>query len=254
MSPTENETRTRRVRQQEIAARCGVSISTVSRVLNGVGGISTPVRASILAAAAALGYAAPLLGSPVQHVGFFVTFPPTAQAAGPFYGDILDSVEAACRQRGIHLSYTVVDRHTNATAFVLDKIAQNRIDAALFLAIDDLSLYEAVRAAQVPSVLLNAEHPRRAMDAFLPDNRTGATLATQHLIAYGHQRICVVTNFHRQTFFDRLDAHRAVLTRTRVYRSIRPSSWKHRSTPRQPTRRCAPASRGAHRISPRSSA
>src|SRR5262245_6550969 len=49
----------RRVRLEEIATRCGVSVSTASRALTGATGVRDPLRAAIIEAARSLSYAIP---------------------------------------------------------------------------------------------------------------------------------------------------------------------------------------------------
>ncbi|MCA1667041.1 MAG: LacI family transcriptional regulator [Thermomicrobia bacterium] len=207
----------RRVRQREIAARAGVSVSTVSRVLGGVVGISTPVRQHVLAIADALGYAEgrTRLNGGVRHFGFFVgpsrgdfhDRPHTTD----FYADILAGVEMECRNAGVHLSYTVVEPGYQSSLFVLDKAKQSRMDGVLLLAVDDRAVIETILMAGVPAVLINAEQPELPMDTFVPDNQTGARLAVRHLLARGHCRILHLTARHRPTIRQRFDAYRATL-------------------------------------------
>lgn len=203
-----------RVRQREIAARAGVSVSTVSRVLGDVAGISEEVRARVLAVAAELGYAVRphAVG---RHLGFFVG--PSKGEFGDrphtsdFYTDILAGVEAECRGAGAHLSYAVVEPGNRGGAFVREKVRQSRMDGLVLLAVDDRALVEAVTNANVPAVLINAEHPGLRIDTFVPDNRMGATLAVEHLLARGHRRILHVTALHRPTIRARFEAYRAAL-------------------------------------------
>ncbi|HEU5087845.1 MAG TPA: LacI family DNA-binding transcriptional regulator, partial [Roseiflexaceae bacterium] len=87
----------RRIQQREIAERAGVSVSTVSRVLNNVAGISESVQQRVLAAAAELGYekneARP--ASRIQNVSLLTSLP-LAPSIDPFHADVLSGVELAC--------------------------------------------------------------------------------------------------------------------------------------------------------------
>ncbi|MHB8644343.1 MAG: LacI family DNA-binding transcriptional regulator [Thermomicrobiales bacterium] len=207
----------RRVRQREIAARVGVSVSTVSRVLGGVAGISSGVQQRVLAVADELGYAnvGTRLSGGAGHFGFFVgpsrgdfhDRPHTSD----FYADILAGVETECRKAGTHLSYSVVEPGQQSGTFVLDKVKQSRMDGVLLLAVDDRAVIETILTAGVPAVLINAEHPGLPIDAFVPDNRAGAILAIQYLLARGHRRILHLTALHRPTIRQRFEAYRAAL-------------------------------------------
>jgi DNA-binding LacI/PurR family transcriptional regulator len=202
----------RRIRQREIAARSGVSVSTVSRVLNNTSTVSDDVQQRVLAAAAELGYwdGLPRQRRTLQHIGLLITKPPDQPFVDPFHSDICTGVEAECRRQGVHCTYTTVETGTQS-AVVLDRVGYTRIDGLVLLAVDDRALIEAVLATGLPAVLINAEHPGVAIDTFLPDNQLGPTLAVQHLIAYGHRRILYVTRLQRRTIQRRHAAYRAAL-------------------------------------------
>lgn len=202
----------RPVRQREIAERAGVSVSTVSRVLNDVPGISAGLQRRVLAAAAELG-PADRAGPrpPIHHVALLATDLRAGYALDPFHGDILAGVEAECRRLGLHLSYAVVDPDADAADLVRRKADQTNIDGFLFLAVDDRVLVERVLAFGVPVAVINAEYPGLAVDTFLPDNEGGAALAVRHLLGLGHRRILHVTHFQRRTIRRRHDTYRAVL-------------------------------------------
>lgn len=203
--------RTRRaVRQREIAVQAGVSVSTVSRVLNGVDGISPKLQEKVLAAAAELGHAG--LGhahrAAIHQAGLFVSQAVAYDEEG-FHSDILAGVEAECRRRDVQLSYAVVEDRPDAPAFVLDRVRRHRIDALLFVAIDDPRVVEQVLALGLPVTILNAEHPQLPVDAFVPDNEGGPRLAVAHLAAHGHHRVLHVTNRGRAGLRRRHAAFRA---------------------------------------------
>lgn len=203
----------RHVPQRDIAARAGVSVSTVSRVLNNASTISAAVRGRVLAAAGDLGYwdGLPSRPSVVGHVGLFV---PLVQGLPSLdmYGDsILGGVEAECRRQGMHFSYTVMEPAARHAATVLDTVRRNGIDAVILLAEDDAAFVAALLAARLPVVLVNTEQPELAVDSFVPDYYTGAVWVTRHLLAHGHRRILHVTRLWRPTFHRRLEGHHAAL-------------------------------------------
>jgi DNA-binding LacI/PurR family transcriptional regulator len=203
------------VQQREIAARSGVSASTVSRALNEVGGSNSEARQRVLTVARELGYwdSASRGQRGVRHLGLFTRAVPTAALDDPFHADsfYLRGVEAECRRRAIHLSYTVLEPGLEATTFVLDKVKHNTIDTVLFLAVEDEGLLRAVNAAGVRAALLNADLPGLPVDTFLPDNAGGAALGVRHLLDHGHRRILHVTAPIRRTIRRRLQAYQATL-------------------------------------------
>jgi DNA-binding LacI/PurR family transcriptional regulator len=212
----------RRVQQREIAAAAGVSISTVSRVLNNVDNvtISHDVKERVRRAAIRLGYPVAQLEPPEQdeqsanktdHLVIFIN--PITQNASrdPFGSDIMVGVEAECRQRSIHLSHVVLEPSMTSTAFVLEQIKDSDNDGFIFLGTDNRLLLEQVCSLHDTVVLINAEHEDLPIDTFLPDNERGARRAVEYLLQHGHRQILHATDLIRPTIRRRHDTYRAVL-------------------------------------------
>jgi DNA-binding LacI/PurR family transcriptional regulator len=203
---------TRRIQQREIAARAGVSISTVSRVLNNVAGISAALQQRVLAAATELGYQ----GEPtrrlgqLQNVGLFTSLP-AAASLDPFHADVLNGVEAECGRQGIHLNYATLGQTQARTEFVLDRLRQNPVDGLLLMSVDDPGLTRQLLALDLRIVMINVDQRELPVDTFLPDNRYGTLLAMRHLIGHGHRRIAHITWPERRTIRRRYEAYQAAL-------------------------------------------
>ncbi len=201
-----------RVKQRDIAERAGVSISTVSRVLNNVAGISEAVTQKVWATAAELGYQQDE-EKPVNCLQsvFLLTSLPQAPLLDPFHAEVLSAVEQECGREGLHFHYASVGHDASKVEAVLERIRQNPVDGLLLLSIDAPSLMEQIGALELPMAMINVDCPDRPVDAFLPDNSQGALLAMRHLINQGHQRILHITYSERLTIRRRLEAYRAAL-------------------------------------------
>jgi DNA-binding LacI/PurR family transcriptional regulator len=202
----------RRVQQREIAELAGVSVSTVSRVLNNAAGISEMVQQRVLVAAAELGYqrTGARQAGRIQNVSLLTSLP-LAPALDPFHADVLNGVELACGREGLHLSYATLGPSMANAETVLERLRQNGVDGLLLLSIDDQALIEASRGLNAPMVMINVDQRELPLDAFLPDNRLGALLAVRHLIAHGHRRILHITASQRRTIRRRTEAYRGAL-------------------------------------------
>ena len=209
----------RRVQQREIAAAAGVSISTVSRVLNNVGNvtISHDVKERVRRAAIHLGYPVEQTEQleqstyKAEHIVLFIN--PVTQNASrdPFSSDIMAGVETECRQRSIHVSHIILEASAASTAFALEQITDSDNDGFIFLGTDNHLLLEQVCALHDTVVLINAEHEDLPIDTFLPDNDRGARSAVRYLLQHGHRKILHATDLLRPTIRRRHDAYRAVL-------------------------------------------
>jgi len=166
-----------RLRQRDIALAANVSISTVSRVLNNVDGISQNIRERVLKAAANLGYQAG--EEKLKSVHLFAN---SSLADSPFYHDIIMGIEAECRRHDLELHYMVVEQGLGSRAYVLEKVMQHNTDGLIFVAQDDRELLEQALDLNFRVVLVNAEHEGLPVDTFLPDNQVGPLFAMRHLI------------------------------------------------------------------------
>lgn len=212
-TPASLPTVNRRVQQREIAERAGVSISTVSRVLNNTVGTSSELKQRVLSAALDLGYSG-VVSTPsnaLQYVSLFVNNLSLEPSLDIFHTGILAGVEAECRRQGMHLSYAVVEGGSRSSAFMLDKIRHTQVDGLILVSIDDRDLVEQVLVEGRPAVLINAEHSGLMIDSFLPDNENGPQGALRYLIEQGHRRIMHVTSLYRPTLRRRHYSYRVAL-------------------------------------------
>jgi DNA-binding LacI/PurR family transcriptional regulator len=202
----------RRVYQRDVAEHAGVSVSTVSRVLSNVAGISESVQQRVLAAAAELGYEGnkEKPSTQLQNVGLLTTLP-LASALDPFHADVLNGVEQACSEQGIHLSYATINNGGSGDDKWLNRLQQNPIDGLLLLSLDDPVVIEQLRVLNLPIVMINVDLPELREDSFLPDNDQGALLAMHYLISHGHERILHITQSKRRTIQRRAEVYREAL-------------------------------------------
>lgn len=206
----------RRIQQSEIAERAGVSISTVSRVLNNKteGFISDKMKQRVLLAIQNLNQDALFSEGPanLQNIGLFVGNKFVNDLSGdPFHARILQGIEAECRNSELNLSYTVLPPGQESADFILHKVQQNNIDGVILLAVDDKKLVETVWSRHIPLVLVNSHPQGFPIDNYLPDNWLGAKLAVEHLIQNGHKNIVHVTDLTRWTIRTRHAAYRHAL-------------------------------------------
>lgn len=173
----------------DVAARAGVSHQTVSRVLNDFPGIRPETRNRVLEAIDALGYrrnfAARALVTGRTH---------TIGMVGPRIPDIgplstLHSVEGAARTAGFHTLMTSGDPTAASITDALDFLVGRSVDAIALVA-QQQSVADALASyrAEVPIIHLLTGGEPRGLAASI-DQRAGARMALEHLIAQGHTRI-----------------------------------------------------------------
>ena len=183
---------------REIAQHSGVSIGTVSRVLNQRPDVNAEIRQRVLDAAALLNYVGPagqgsLQGTarPLKQVTFLLALTSAVEngaSVGSFWADILHGVEQIARPAGCQVSFRGVASDEDDEA-LLRSLPSPRSGGVLLVGAVAPSLIHALRAAAMPLVLVDHRLPGEALDAVLADDFGGMTLAVQHLLQRGHRQI-----------------------------------------------------------------
>jgi DNA-binding LacI/PurR family transcriptional regulator len=193
-----------KVTLRDIADAVGVSVSTASRALKGVSGISDDVRLKVQSAADRLNYAGSASGA-VQiailsdlHVG--------ESGAGEFMQAVQRGIEGRARELGLALSMQLVGPSS------LDRMEFSEdISGYLLLSMQPEELVQSLSARSLPAVIVNGREPLMRLDAVAPANRTGGYLGAQHLIELGHCRILMLSHSPRPTIRDRMAGSRKAL-------------------------------------------
>jgi LacI family transcriptional regulator len=184
---------------QDVAARSGVSISTVSRVVTGAVAVEPETAERVREAIAALGYRPNLLARSfrrrVTHtIGLLVP-----DNSNPFFAELARTIEDA----GFADGYSVVLCNSDLSAVkqetYIDVLLANRVDGLILVSsglIPTVGRHDAVARildAGAPCVVVDRDLGEAPVDQVLIDNDQGGYLAGEHLIALGHRRIaCLV--------------------------------------------------------------
>ena len=184
----------------EVAREAGVSLGTASKAMNGNGRISEATRARVLQAAKTLGFrpnpiARGLITGRSSTVGMIMVDSMTHRIALPIMlgaesalAEIeLSMISADARgdvERGIALARTLADRKVDGILVVGDNNARTRSISHL---------------VDLPVVYIYGESTDANDIVHMPDDRQGASLAVQHLIASGRRKLLHVTGPRRAT-------------------------------------------------------
>jgi DNA-binding LacI/PurR family transcriptional regulator len=174
----------------DVAKRAGVSKSLVSLAMRGSSKVSDASREAIMRSAAELGYrpnaaARSLADRRSRTVGVLVL-----DLHNPVFADILDGIQSEVRGHGYSTMLVTGDADPDREQAELDKLLEFQVEG-LILVSHRLSPAALRRfAVEVPTVVVTRDdiHGPR-IDTISNDDVAGATLAVQHLIRLGHERI-----------------------------------------------------------------
>ncbi|MFZ0248668.1 MAG: LacI family DNA-binding transcriptional regulator [Acidimicrobiales bacterium] len=197
----------------DVAAQAGVSVMTVSRVLNGFTGVTDETRQRVEEAVTSLGYhantaARVLAGGSSRTLGVMAV---ETEQFGP--SRMLFGIEAAAREAGHALSFVTLSRSGNDMASTLHRLRASHVQGVIVVA----PVRRVVEAAtqidgDLPLVVVGGD-PAIGAPTVTIDQVEGARLATRHLLDLGHRMVHHVTG--PQTWIDATarmrgwsDAHR----------------------------------------------
>lgn len=207
----------RRIRLEDLAQSCGVSISTVSRVLSGGAGVRAEVAEKVQRAAAEYAY---LLPSSLAGQKIIVVASRAAMidyARNQFTLNVMQGVEERARLLRAQVSSIAVSTPEEERA-VLDQAARDPDTAGLlFLTLDDQEMLAQSRDFPKPIVLLNGDDPLMQHSSVAPSNRAAGALACDHLIALGHRRILFLMRRGRRTIERRFEGWRDRMMQAGTY-------------------------------------
>jgi LacI family transcriptional regulator len=202
----------RRPTMKQVAAVAGVSLATVSRVINGGPSVRPDLAARVRDAVDLLGYrhnhtASSLRRADRLSASIGLIF---EDVANPFFSAVHRGVEDVARGRGVLTLAGSSDELPERERELAESLTARRVDGLIIApAATDHSYLQRDRAAGLALVFVDRPASFIDADVVLTDNAGGAREAVSHLIAHGHKRIAFIG--------DRPDLHTAT-ERLRGYR------------------------------------
>ena len=193
---------------KDVARLAGVGVGTASRVISGKGSFSEAAAARVEAAARQLGFRPSAIARALslKSTGTIGVFVPDFK--GPFYGPLLDAIDAELRLHDRHMVAANGCGHEDSR--------QQSLDGARFLIdreCDGIVMCSNALRDDFPNLaIVNRDVKGMKAHCFTVDHRAAGRAAADALLAHGHRRIAVVTgpavagdNKQRlQGLFDRL--------------------------------------------------
>jgi LacI family transcriptional regulator len=181
----------RRVTMREVAALAGVSIKTVSRVVNGEAGVSVDLVERVESAAQQLDYHPDLTASNLRRGSQAATLGLMLEnVANPYCGAVHRAIDDAASARGMAVLATSLDEDPVREREVARTMIQRRVDGLLIMPTGaDQSYLRADMHSGLATVFVDRPPNFLDADTVLATNYVGAREAVEHLVHVGHQRV-----------------------------------------------------------------
>lgn len=175
---------------RDVAARAGVSVGTVSNVLNGSPQVSPEATAKVRTAIAELGYvrndaARQLRAGRSTTVGLVVL-----DVRNPFFTDVARGVEDEAAKHGLSVLLGNSSEDARRESGYLDLFEEQRVRGILISPFGDIEpRLRQLRERGTPVVLVDRESRDAAVSSVSVDDIAGGRLAVEHLLATGRRRV-----------------------------------------------------------------
>ncbi|GAB3858363.1 LacI family DNA-binding transcriptional regulator [Dactylosporangium cerinum] len=179
---------------KEVARRAGVSIGTVSNVLNRPELVASSTRQRVLDAITELGYvrndsARQLRAGHSRQIALVVL-----DVTNPFFTDVVRGAEAAAEEHGVMVVVCNSGEDAGREQRHLDLLEEQRVRGVLITPVDESpnSRLELLIQRGTPVVLVDRGSGRHSRCSVAVDDLLGGRLAGEHLVEQGHERITFV--------------------------------------------------------------
>ena len=198
---------------RDVAIDAGVSVGTVSNVLNHPEKVLPSTVAKVRQSIAALGFvrndaARQLRAGRSKTIGLVVL-----DVRNPFFTDIARGAEDRANNTGLSIILGNIDQNVERESAYLDLFEQQRVHGVLISPFGDITERLArMRDRGISAVLVDRIGGDSGLSSVSVDDVAGGRLAVEHLIAQGRRRIgFMASSFNIRQVIDRLEgAHAAV--------------------------------------------
>lgn len=180
---------------QEVAARAGVAMSSVSRVLSGHPDVSDAMRERVMSAVDDLSYEPDWLAQSLRRqetrtIGFVM-----GDISNPLMASIALGAERLLREQGYSLVVTNSEGNPQRDAEHVQLLGYRRVDGLLLATANERHrpTIDALRKVGIPRVVIDRELPKSlGASATFFDHRTGMREAGAHLLNFGHRHVALI--------------------------------------------------------------
>jgi LacI family transcriptional regulator len=177
---------------RDVAALAGVSLKTVSRVINGMSSVDPALTDQVRRAAALLNYKPNLTASSLRRrdgrsmmIGLMLE-----DIANPYSSTIYRAAEDVAQGLGVGVLAGSIEEDPERERELVAALIVRRVDGLLIVPAGQDHSYLVNEMGMGTAVVFVDRPPRYlAADAVVSDNRAGTANGVRHLIEHGHQRI-----------------------------------------------------------------
>ncbi|WP_256761175.1 LacI family DNA-binding transcriptional regulator [Cohnella sp. WQ 127256] len=178
----------------DVAKEAGVSIATVSNVINDKGNVGKKKREEIFKVMERLQYkpsviASALMGKKTYTLGLLIP-----DVSNPFFSEIARSVEDLAHSEGYSVIVCSTDNKDERVEKYIHLLEQKSVDGILIgTGVDNADILTQLSEKSVPIVMIARETSEISVHSVLTDDFKGGSLAAGHMLQHGHERMAILS-------------------------------------------------------------
>lgn len=177
----------------DIAKEAGVSIATVSKVINGKGRISAETRSAVNAIMERFDFQPSVIASALTGKKTFTLGLLVPDVSNPFFAEIARAIEDQGHQLGYSVVMCNTDNKDEKVERYISLLLQKKVDGIIIATgIEKKEILEQLLAKNLPIVLIAREMPLVSVETVVVDDYAGGCLAANHLLELGHTKIAIL--------------------------------------------------------------
>ena len=180
---------------KDVSARCGLSVSTVSKAFNDYSDISAKTRELVHRTAREIGYypnaiARTLKTNRSYNLGVLFNDERQSGLTHAFFASLLNAFKRESERQGYDITF--INHHIARTGMTYLEHCRYRNVDGVFIACVDFGIPEVLElgASDIPCVTV--DHVYAGRSAVISDNEQGMRQLTERAIALGHRRIAMI--------------------------------------------------------------
>ena len=205
----------------DVARHAGVSVSTVSHVLNKTRPVADATVRAVLDAVAHVGYVPDAVARALSDSGYGTIGLAMSALSNPYFSNVVHGIDRHASAAGYSLLLADTHDEHDTEIKAVSELLRRRVSAILLAPSGDGSTaIHYARQVAIPIVVIDRFVPAQ-VDQIAVDNVEPTAALVEHLASVGHTRIAMITGRRGlATTSERLTGYRAGLTRT----GLRPDS------------------------------
>lgn len=201
----------------DVAKKAGVSIATVSKVVNNTGRISEKTRKKVIDIINTMDYqpssvAAALTGKKTFTIGVIVP-----DIVNPFFAEVARALENKARETGYAIILCSTDYKSKREQEYLDLLLKKQVDGVIMATEpNDMEPFRKLNERNVPLLLFSVDPYSLVSNVVTTDNVRGGYIAGHYLLQKGHRRLAIIAEKNRQSGRARLSGFLQALSEEKL--------------------------------------